>query len=83
MFGVAQKTYIGCLVKDEDLPCLVARLNETQDKLLSENKRLKKCEISLSSNDFGYYSDIKYLYIGHHHLVMKKVKEELNFEDEE
>ena len=79
---IARECYMYRLINDEDLPRLVEKLNAIQDKGWLENKRTKKVEIKLSRENLGFENDLRWLYIGDQHLCLRKVKGELNFEDE-
>ena len=72
----AREHYYVCLVYETFLPEIVKEIQEHQDRLYEQNKRLKKVEIRLSKNDG---SSTRWLHIGAQHLTIRKVKEEIDY----
>ena len=75
------ETYMHRLIKEDDLPKLVAHLNKIQDMVWEDNKRLKKVDIRLSVGKYWRNDNIIYLYIGDQRLTLKKVAGTMRFED--
>ena len=73
----ARATYYECLVYESFLPEIVKDIQEHQERLYKQNKRLKKVEIRLSKNDG---SSTRWLYIGAQHFNIRKVKEEIDYQ---
>ena len=69
--------YDECLVYETFLPKIVKEIQEHQDCLYEQNKRLKKVEIRLSKNDG---SSTRWLYIGAQHFFLRKVRDEIDYQ---
>ena len=76
LMSYARHEYLHCLVYDTYLPQIVKELQYKQELLWSQNKRLKRVEISLSKNDGG---SVRWLHIGAQHLTLQRVKSEISF----
>lgn len=72
----ARLEYLHCLISNSHLDYVVKEIQEKQDELWNENKRLKKVEIRFSKND-SWDPGHKWLYIGSQHLLLRKVKDEI------
>lgn len=71
----ARLQYLHCLIAESLLDYVVKKIQEKQEELWAENKRLKKVEIRFSKSDWD--SGHKWLYIGSQHLSLRKVKDEI------
>ena len=72
----ARLQYLHCLIADSQLDYVVKKIEEKQEELWNENKRLKKVEIRFSRND-TWDPGHKWLHIGNQQLWFRKVKDEI------
>ena len=73
----AAKKWLHCTIYEHDLKDMVKALNNKQDRLHEENKRLKRVDIKL--NHTSLFPDIQTLWIGSQNLRLKRVREELEY----
>lgn len=71
----ARLQYLHCLIAEPQLDYVVKKIEEKQEELWEQNKRLKKVDIHYSKSDWD--SGHKWLYIGSQHLLLRKVKDEI------
>ena len=69
----ARLQYLHCLIAESQLDYVVKKIQEKQEELWAENKRLKKVEIRYSKDD-TWDTGHKWLYIGDQHLMLRRVK---------
>ena len=68
----ARERYMNCLIDESDLPMVIEELEQYQDNLHEQNKRLRPAEIRITG---GYQGVRRLLRIGEQHLVLVKVKD--------
>lgn len=72
----ARLQYLHCLIAESQLDYVVKKIEEKQEELWEQNKRLKKVEIRFSMNDTWDHGH-KWLHIGNQQLRLRKVKDEI------
>ena len=72
----AKVNYMYCLIAESQLDYVVKKIQERQEALWNENKRLKKVEIRFSRRD-QFHPGHMWLYIGKQHLALRKVRDEI------
>ena len=77
LMAYARKQWLHCSVYETFVPSMAKDLMDRQDILWNANKRLKKVDIhttSLRADD-----GVAWLYIGEQHLVLRKIREEIEY----
>ena len=77
----ARRHFLHCLVYETDIKDVVSNIKAAQEALYKQNRRLKKVRVECSKTRFGADDDIIWLYVGYQHLVLQKVKEEIETVD--
>ena len=77
----ARHHFLHCLVYEKDIKDVVSNIKAAQEKIYEQNRRLKKVRVECSKTRLGADDDIIWLYIGEQHLVLQKVREEIETVD--
>lgn len=71
----AKLQYLHHLIADDQLPYVVKKIQDMQDELWEQNKRLKKVEVKASeATSWTYDSDHRTIFIGQQTLRLRRVK---------
>jgi len=75
IFNIAQQLWLHCSVYETEIPEMVRVLNERQDRILAENKRLKR--VTIRQNIHPIVDTIRRIRIGEQYLTLTKIREEI------
>ena len=67
--------FLHCIIYERDFKDLVPHLEAYREKKRAENKRLAPIVIELDKRDF--HAGLRWLRIGKHHLVLQRVRDEI------